>query len=199
MFKLRRRTVAETAATDHPFCAMCGTTMRVDVSTGRCMLGHRVAAPLAVAPVVAEVADEDTAVLVAPPAEAYEDTSVLPQFDTYEEPVVSAGEGLYEAYSSADAEGRNLTWEDVVAPSTGTSSVYDDYLTWGEPTSDYADTDAFTAEDDAAAPARSVIDPADLLDELNDEAHARRQTFGTIGATIAVTAMVAGSVALLPF
>lgn len=220
MFKLRRRTVAATAVSDLPFCAMCGTTIRVDAASGRCALGHRVA--VVDAPLVA-VAD-DTAVLE--PVEAYEVTTAFeaPSFEApvYESPVTAyvdepgagiAGEGLYEAYQSADAAGRTVTWEDVVAPpATEGGGVYDDYLTWDEPVSGFSSLDVDTDElpvaeiveepvaDAADAPAYNPL-PADLLGELDDEdaAHARRRAVGTIGATVGFSALAFASIAVLPF
>ena len=225
MFKLRRRAVAETAATDQPFCAMCGTTIRVDVASGRCALGHRVIA-LVVPPAPLQVE--------APAAAVSEPTDELPQADVTEPAGFYAGEGLYEAYSSADAAGRAVTWDDVVAPASETTSIYDDYLTWNEPATEgfssldnttdelpvgdgfiaYNDPSSDVAprsydepssffepvEDDAeSAPSITPIHASDLLDELDDEAHARRRTVGTLGATVAVTGMLAAAVAILPF
>lgn len=213
VFKLRRRTAAETVATDQPFCAMCGTTIRVDATSGRCALGHRVAAPGALA-VPVPVAEDDTAVLVGGPASAYEATTALPAIDTYDEPSGAyAGEGLYEAYSSADAAGRAVTWDDVVAPTTSPSNVYDDYLTWAEPTTDFSPSSPVAVQTPqlpvadygdveptpATKPVLTPVEASDLLEELDDATHARRRTLGTIGATVAVTAVVGASIAVLPF
>ena len=204
MFKLRRRSVAETAATGQPLCTMCGTTTRVDPASGRCALGHRVASPGALPIPVAVVAeDQVTAPL---DAGAFESTTDLSPESGYEPAGVFAGEGLYEAYQSADAAGRTVTWDDVVAPSaTGGSNVYDDYLTWDEPASGFSSLDMDTADlpvaaDDVVAetPATTPIDSSDLLDELDDEAYARRRTVGTLGATVAITGMLAAAVAILP-
>ena len=214
MFKLRRRTTAEAAVTDQPFCAMCGTTTRVDAASGRCALGHRVLAPGALVAPAPLAADEPTAVLVASDAAAYEPTTELAQVDEYSEPAGSyAGEGLYEAYQSADAAGRAVTWDDVVAPTKDPgTTVYDDYLTWDQPAaSGFSSLDVDTnelpvTEDEvvydspaaAAAPVKTTIDPSDLLDELDDETYARRRTAGTLGATVAVTGMLAAAIAILP-
>lgn len=191
MFKLRRRTVAETAATDQPFCAMCGTTTRVDAASGRCALGHRVIAP-GVLPVAAAVVEEH--------AVAYEATAELP-VDDISAPV-AAGEGLYEAYQSADAAGRNVTWDDVVAPAVdGPTSVYDDYLTWDEPTSGFSSLDVDTSELPVAEEvvAAAPLTASDLLDELDDDnAYVRQRTVGTLGATVAITGMLAAAIAILP-
>lgn len=225
MFKLRRRTVAATAASDLPFCTMCGTTIRVDAASGRCALGHRVAV-VDVAPVEA-VATDETAVLE--PVAAYEVTTAFeaasfetPEYDSpvYDSPVTYAdeqaggiaGEGLYEAYQSADAAGRTVTWEDVVAPPAAEGGgVYDDYLSWDEPVSGFSSLDVDTdelpvaevveaeVEDAPEAPAYNPL-PADLLDELDDDAaHARRRAAGTIGATVGFSALAFASIAVLPF
>lgn len=216
MFKLRRRAVAETAATDQPFCTMCGTTMRVDVTTGRCALGHRVL-PTNLLPVPSAVEDELTAVIVEAPASSFDDTAVLEVAAPDESPAAFAGEGLYEAYQSADAAGRNVTWDDVVAPTSKDAyGVYDDYLSWDEPTGGYAssldveaepvagaedETLAYESPAAPAAPVRRTLEPSDLLDELDDddEARAKRRTAGTVGATVAVTGMFAAAIAILPF
>ena len=208
MFKLRRRSVAETAATDQPFCTMCGTTIRVDASSGRCALGHRV---ISIALPAAPVAVDEQA----PVAAAYEPTAELPQSDSTEPAGFYAGEGLYEAYSSADAAGRAVTWDDVVAPASETTSIYDDYLTWNEPaTEGFSSLDNPTdelplggegssffepIEDEDDKPSITPIPASDLLDELDDDAYARRRTVGTLGATVAVTGMLAAAVAILPF
>lgn len=222
MFKLRRRTVAETTASDQPFCTMCGTSIRVDAASGRCALGHRVTSlSVPLAPVVAAV--EEPA-----PVAHYEATTELPQTDTTEPVGAYAGEGLYEAYSSADAAGRAVTWDDVVAPASESSSIYDDYLTWNEPaTEGFSSLDSSTEElpvddgfiaynepsssdepspffdavdeADAKSPSITPIPASDLLDELDDDAYARRRTVGTLGATVAVTGMLAAAVAILPF
>ena len=216
MFKLRRRTVAATAVSDLPFCAMCGTAIRVDAASGRCALGHRVAAPGTLAPVVAEAPVDETTVLE--PVNAYDVTTAFESpieyaslADTVDEPIGGiAGEGLYEAYQTADASGRTVTWEDVVAPpATEGGGVYDDYLTWDEPASGFSSLDVDTAQlpvaeesDDTDAVDESPTFtplPADLLDELDDAAHARRRTVGTIGATIGFSALALASVAALPF
>lgn len=201
--KLRRRTVAATAASDLPFCAMCGASIRVDSSTGRCALGHRVTAPTAA--VVAPVVSEATAVIETP----FEATAHLPADDSFidynPEPV--AGDGLYEAYQSANvASGQTVTWDDVVAPTT--ESGYDAYAAWDEPASGISALDMDTSElpvatDEAyePAPAADAETPiaAELLDELDDAAYARRKAVGTIGATIVVTGALFASVAVLPF
>lgn len=210
VFKLRRRAVAETAATDQPFCTMCGTNIRVDATSGRCALGHRVMS-LTVPAAVPQV--EQPAV-----AESYEPTAELPQADVIEPAGFYAGEGLYEAYSAADTEGRAVTWDDVVAPASETSSIYDDYLTWNEQPAneDFSSLDMATdelpvheapssffepvdEEPDEPAPTITPIASPDLLDELDDDAYARRRTVGTLGATVAVTGMLAAAVAILPF
>lgn len=225
MFKLRRRTVAATAASDQPFCGMCGMTARVDATTGRCALGHRVLSPgTIIPPVEAVVVDEPTVALE--PVAAYDATMpfetmpvhepVLPDYDAavtayVDEPAGGyAGEGLYEAYQSADAAGRTVTWEDVVAPpATDGGGIYEDYLTWDEPASGFSSLDVDTAElpiaqepdaeDDApVAPALHPIS-SDLLDELDDAAHARRRAVGTIGATLGASAIAFASIAVLPF
>ena len=204
MFKLRRRSVAETAATGQPLCTMCGTTTRVDPASGRCALGHRVVSPGTLAETVAVPAED----LVTAPLEAaaLEPTTDLSQEHDYEPAGVFAGEGLYEAYQSADAAGRTVTWDDVVAPSTsGGSNIYDDYLAWDEPASAFSSLDMDTADlpvadEDvvAQAPSTTPIDSSDLLDELDDDAYARRRTVGTLGATVAITGMLAAAVAILP-
>ncbi len=167
VFKLRRRTVAETAASDHPYCGMCGTTMRVDAASGRCALGHRVAAPGAL--VVPVVEDQPAAVIGDAPV--YDATAVVPDASSYGDTAnVYVGEGLYEAYSSADASGRAVTWDDVVAPATGgPSSVYDDYLSWSDSPSNFSSLDF----DSDGLPTADVVEDAapyeasDLLGELD--------------------------------
>ena len=225
MFKLRRRAVAEAAATDQPFCAMCGTNLRVDATTGRCALGHRVL-PANLLPLPSAVEDELTAVIVEAPESSFDETAALEVPVMDEAPAAAVGEGLYEAYQSADAAGRNVTWDDVVAPTSKDAyGVYDDYLSWDEPAGGFAsslDVEAESLIDDEpvaqaddqdepvaydtpaapAAPVRRTLEPSDLLDELDDddeEARAKRRTAGTVGAAIAVTGMFAGAIAILPF
>lgn len=213
MFKLRRRTVAATTGSDLPFCSMCGQNIRVDAASGRCALGHRVSAPALVA---APVADDVTTAFdtLAEPTTALPTvdepafvTEPLPVFD--EEPVGGyAGEGLYEAYQSADAAaGHTVTWDDVVAPADS-GIVYDDYLAWDEPANSFSsldvDADALPVssddvEDEAPAAATTTPVSSDLLDELDDAAYARRRAVGTIGATIGVSGAVFAAVAMLPF
>lgn len=215
MFKLRRRTVAEAAVSNLPFCAMCGTAIRVDAASGRCALGHRVVVPATTLPASAEAPPAADTALVEPAYEvtpAYDVTgyggydAVTAYVDEHAGGI--AGEGLYEAYQSADAAGRTVTWEDVVAPSTGTSGVYDDYLTWDEPASGSSSLDVDTAElpvaDETAAagdesPAFMPLPGGDLLDELDEAAYARRRTAGTIGATVGFSALAFASIAVLPF
>lgn len=210
VIKLRRRTVAATTASDLPFCAMCGAAIRVDASTGRCALGHRVTAPGALLPQPVVAADA-TAVIQT----AFEATTALPVADTEPaftiEPIgAHVGEGLYEAYQSANASSdRAVTWDDVVAPAAE-SFGYDDYAAWDEPTSGASALDTGelpiatgTDYDDyapSAAPAAETTTPiaSDLLDELDDAAYARRKAVGTIGATIAATGALFASIAVLP-
>ena len=214
MFKLRRRAVAATTGSDLPLCSMCGQNIRVDAASGRCALGHRVSAPAFAA---APVTDDATAVLE---PVAFEETTALPAveepaFVTESLPVYDgepaggyAGEGLYEAYQSADAAaGHSVTWDDVVAPAES-GIVYDDYMAWNEPVNSFSsldvDPDALpVAADEVAdeAPVASTTTPvsSDLLDELDDAAYARRRAVGTIGATIGVTGAVFAAVAMLPF
>ena len=208
--KLRRRTVAATAASDLPFCAMCGASIRVDASTGRCALGHRVTAP--VAAVVEAVVPDVTAVIETP----FDATTQLSAADDYAadsfidynpEPVAPAGDGLYEAFQSANvANGQSVTWDDVVAPTS--ESGYEDYAAWAEPASGFSALDMDTSELPVASdegyepvPAANTESPiaGDLLDELDDAAYARRKAVGTIGATIVVTGALFASVAVLPF
>lgn len=210
MIKLRRRTVAATTASDLPFCAMCGAAMRVDASSGRCALGHRVTAPGALLPQPVVSADA-TAVIETP----FEETTALPVADAEPafgtEPVGGpVGDGLYEAYQSANASSdRIVTWDDVVAPAAEGFS-YDDYAAWDEPTTGFSSLDVETnelpeaADDDyddytpsAAAPTTTPI-ASELLDELDDAAYARRKAVGTIGATIATTGALFASIAVLP-
>ncbi len=220
MFKLRRRPVAPAAASDLPFCAMCGTTIRVDAASGRCALGHRVAAPGTLAVAAEFPAADDTVVFE--PVQSYEVTSPYEATTVVEAPVSYgspaeayvdeptagiAGEGLYEAYQSADASGRVVTWEDVVAPpATEGGGVYDDYLNWDEAGSGFSSLDVDTSELPVAGEPESLEDspifeplPADLLDELDDAAHARRRAVGTIGATVGFSALAFASIAVLPF
>ena len=217
MIKLRRRAVAATAASDLPFCAMCGSAMRVDASTGRCALGHRVTAPGALLPQPA-VSTDATEVIQTP----FENTAPLPVADAtpaFEaEPIAGpVGDGLYEAYQSANAASdRAVTWDDVVAPATD-GFAYDDYAAWDEPATGFSSLDVDANElpaasdetyDDAfdgayddytpAAAATTTPVAADLLDELDDAAYARRKAVGTIGATIAATGALFASIAVLP-
>ena len=208
MFKLRRRTVAATTGSDLPFCSMCGQNIRVDVASGRCALGHRVLAISTFAPVtdtdqtaVLEVAADPTVAL-----ETVAETSFTEQLPVFEEDRSTgyAGEGLYEAYQSADAAaGHNVTWDDVVAPSDS-GIVYDDYVAWDQPSSGFSsldvDPDALPVAADEAdySPSDSHDTPInDLLDELDDAASARRKAVGTIGATIAVSSAVFAGLAVL--
>lgn len=223
VIKLRRRSVAATAASDLPFCGMCGSAMRVDASTGRCALGHRVTAPGTILPQPV-VSSDPTEVIQTP----FESTAPLPVVEAAFEVEPTAGpvgDGLYEAYQSANAASdRAVTWDDVVAPATDAFS-YDDYAAWDEPTSGFSslDVDAdrlpaadaqdaelgygqmygegFGADyDDYAPSAAPTTTPvaAELLDELDDAAYARRKAAGTIGATIAATGALFASIAVLP-
>jgi hypothetical protein len=216
VIKLRRRAVAATTASDLPFCSMCGATIRVDASTGRCALGHRVTAPGALLPQPVVAAD-DTAVIETP----FEVTTALPVADVApdygSEPAAGpVGDGLYEAYQSANASADHaVTWDDVVSPAAE-GFGYDDYAAWDEPApSGFSALDVNTDElpvagddaygDDAtddytpsAAPATTPVS-SDLLDELDDAAYARRKAVGTIGATIAATGAIFASIAVLPF
>ena len=209
MFKLRRRTAAATTGSDLPFCSMCGQNIRVDAASGRCALGHRVLAVSTFAPVVDadqtaafEVAEDPTVALEAI-AETSFATEQLPVFED-DRSSGYAGEGLYEAYQSADAAaGHTVTWDDVVAPSDS-GIVYDDYVAWDEPTSGFSsldvDPDALPVSGDESdyAPADQHDTPLnELLDELDDAASARRKAVGTIGATIAVSSAVFAGLALL--
>lgn len=210
MFKLRRRTVAAAAVSDLPFCNMCGASIRVDAASGRCALGHRVLNVSIPAVAEAPAIADDTAVLE--PVGAYEVTTA---FETAEVTAYAddpaggiAGEGLYEAYQTADAAGRVVTWDDVVAPpATDGGGVYDDYLTWDEPTSGFSSLDVDTNELPVAAVLEPVAEetdvftpvPADLLDEFDDAAHARRRAVGTLGATAGFSVLAFASIAALPF
>lgn len=209
MFKLRRRTVAATTGSDLPFCSMCGQNIRVDAASGRCALGHRVLAVSTFAPVTD--VDQTTALdVAADPTVALEtvaDSSfVTEQLPTFEEDRGSgyAGEGLYEAYQSADAAaGHSVTWDDVVAPSDS-AIVYDDYVAWDEPSSGFSsldvDPDALpvtTDEGDYAPHDQHDTPLNELLEELDDAASARRKAVGTIGATIAVSSALFAGLAVL--
>ena len=212
VIKLRRRTVAATTASDLPFCAMCGAAMRVDASTGRCALGHRVTAPGALLPQPV-MAVETTAEIETP----FELTTALPVADVEPAFVIEpagghVGDGLYEAYQSANAASdHGVTWEDVVAPAAE-GFGYDDYAAWDEPSTGFSSLDVDTNElpaediyDDYAPSTAASTTPAttpiasDLLDELDDAAYARRKAVGTIGATIATTGALFAAIAVLPF
>lgn len=229
VFKLRRRTVATATGSDLPFCTMCGQHIRVDAASGRCALGHRVLAVQTFAPLPAsdetspigsvEAVDETAALPVADAGFTSEfTTEPLPVFDAapgYGDGTSGyAGEGLYEAYQSADAAaGHSVTWDDVVAPNDS-GIVYDDYVAWDEPSSGFSSLDVDTAalpgdavdEFDAAGSEPEIpsyeapITPLnELLEELDDAATARRKAVGTIGATIAVSSVVFAGLAVLPF
>jgi hypothetical protein len=188
MFKRRGR-VSATTAVDLPYCAMCGGPNRVDVASGRCGLGHRVAVATGVAP-TPEVTD---------PAQA-----ATPFDDFVSDRITTFGtQAPHESLAAAHAEATQAWDNSTTQPVEG----FDDFLAWDEPTDGLSALDVDTNELPVAA---DPVDPAPvasttstlsdgLLDELDDAAHARRRTVGTIGATIAVTGAVFGAVALLPF
>jgi len=200
MFKLRRRATTEQAPSGMPFCGMCGQPMRIDASAGRCALGHRVTVPQGLA-LPAEEAE---------PAYSPAETVYTPS-DTAELYAPIDAE-VYDRYSSEETivwepspEPTNLVWDEP--ESTEELSPMGDFLSWDEPSGEPSALDVaaeLPAPDASAASAPSAAPTptplaADLLDELEDVAHARRQAAGTIGATIAVTVVVFGSVAILPF
>lgn len=193
VFKLRRRTAAVVSDSSLPFCAMCNTTIRIDVATSRCALGHRV--------VAAPAAEAVEPVLSAPTTDTADLGATAPADGGF----VDGGfvdDGRYDGF--ADETGGIVTWDDVASPVT--DEVYDDYLSWDEPLAGTSSLDVDTAELPAApqpaplAPATELNEiSSDLLDELDDATHARRRAVGTVGGTIAVTALTVGSIAMLPF
>ena len=189
MLKLRRR-VATTTASDLPYCAMCGGPNRIDVSTGRCALGHRVAVAATPAP-AAEVTDQ----AVAPTPF---DDFVTDRIQTF------ATQPPHESLAAAHAEATQAWDTSATQPIEG----FDDFLAWDESADGLSALDVDTAELPftaepveavEAAPVGAGVLGEGLLDELDDAAHARRRTVGTIGATIGITGAVFGAVAMLPF
>lgn len=190
MFKRRRRSAAAPGGSDQPFCAMCGQSTRIDIASGRCALGHRVA----VAPVTAAVAPvvEVTPLVAAAGASDFGSDSDR-YGDPYADTIVwepSNSVVHSEPASDIDALDEFIAWEQ---PGGGTFSALD------------VDTnDLPTADSVEAAAANELAPPvhdlgSNLLDELDDAAHARRTAAGTIGATVVVSGMVFVAIAALPF
>ena len=202
MFKRRSRTVAATGGSDLPFCAMCGQSIRLDSATGRCALGHRVA--VAAAP-VAPAGEDVTAPLpvAAIAAEtdgfSFERDSFVDHYqDTIAwEPAPAVSDSVPASPApQVDALDEFIAWEQ---PGGGTFSALDvdtENLVGSADVEDLAPEDLAPA-DEPPLPLRGLGN--DLLDELDDAAHARRQAVGTIGATVAVSGMVFVAIAALPF
>lgn len=188
MFKIRRRGATLASATDLPFCSMCGQAIRVDVTTGRCALGHRVTPVAASVEAIADLADiAADATVVTPDAE-----HTLVTFD--EQPYTPAAQ-------AGPAWGVPVTDDQTAAATEG----FADLLTWDEPGDALSALDVDPTqlgEDEGVEPAPSPVTTelaGGLLDELDDAAYARRQAVGTLGATIGVTAAFLAAVAALPF
>ena len=188
----RRRSVVSAAGSELPFCSMCGQTIRVDTSAGRCALGHRVTSvmvPVAVEPVA--VAEDTTRVV--DPVPTYAD----------DDPYATI---VYGRSDYADTYANPVTWDEPASVSDPVSSVdaLDEYATWGESDGGFSALDVDTQQFDAlpapAVPASTGSQDLGgaLLDELDDATHARRRAVGTIGATIAVSGAVFASIAALP-
>ena len=190
----RRRTVATATGTDLPFCSMCGQTIRVDSSTGRCALGHRVTA--VAVPMVAEAeAATDETTRVVDPAPAYAEYA--------DDPYATI---VYGRSDYADTYANPVTWDEPASASEPASGLdaLDEYASWGDSDGGLSALDVDTQQFEAvpAAPVQASASSADvgegLLDELDDATHARRRAVGTIGATIAVSGAVFASIAALP-
>lgn len=201
MLKIRRRAGAAVAGSDLPYCAMCQQSIRIDAVTGRCALGHRAAAPTATA-----FAAEQTALLeAAPVADAVADPSAPYGFDTEAyDPYDTIVYGRSDADYTTD-NGAPVTWDAPAAsaaPASETGAL-EEYATWGEPSDGLSsldvDTEQLPAQPSAAASKHAASDLFDELDDLDDATHARRTAVGTVGGTIAVSGMVLGAIAALPF
>lgn len=205
MPKLRRRSTSTTAASDLPYCPMCGQTVRLDSSTGRCALGHRVVA----SPVAAATAVATPAPVAEAPAPADPPGTADPIGGYVDQRLAELPRDSYDPYEGFTTSGAG--WE---TPASGTpaplNSGLDEFLAWDEPTTGFSSLDVTPEELDELAEA--VVTPADvppapvhndvtadLLDELDDATHARRRAVGTIGATIGFTGLVLATVAVLPF
>lgn len=185
MFTRRRRSTAATAS-DLPFCTMCGQGIRVDSTTGRCALGHRVLAAVVPAP---------------------QPSVAAPAIDDSTTPLVSLGGYVDERIATfGPSVSDDAAWDTVATPTQEIAGL-DEFLTWDGEDVDAAsaldvDTDQLPVANDPAPTAPVASDSTitgDLLDELDDAVHARRRAVGTIGATIAFTGAVFGSIAILPF
>ena len=183
----RRRRVSTTTAADLPFCAMCGGPSRLDVTSGRCALGHRVAVAVGSVP-TAEITDPTVA------ATPFDDF-VTDRIQTF--PTQPPHESLAAAHAQA-----TQAWD---SSTTQPTDGFDDFLAWDESADGLSALDVDTnelpvaAEPVDAAPVASPLLSDGLLDELDDAAHARRRTVGTIGATVGITGAVFGAIAMLPF
>ena len=183
----RRRRVSNTVAADLPLCTMCGGPNRVDVTTGRCALGHRVAAVASAAPAV----------------QAHEPAVAATPFDDFVTDRIQtfATQAPHESLAAAHAEATQAWDTSTTSPIDG----FDDFLAWDESADGLSalDVDAnelpVAAEPVETAPVGSGVLGEGLLDELDDAAHARRRTVGTIGATVGITGAVFGTIAMLPF
>jgi hypothetical protein len=166
MFNRRRRSAGSTGS-DQPFCAMCGQSIRVDLTTGRCALGHRVAVqPAAVAPVDVPTGD------VAP----------TEQIDGYDERIAAfTADRTYDPYAELVTQDAPI-WD---AADTQPVGALEDFMSWeDESASGTSALDFDTAElpllsDPTAseAPVAPVDAASDgLLDELGDAtaAYAKR-------------------------
>ena len=148
----RRRRVSTTTAADLPFCTMCGGPNRVDVTSGRCALGHRVAAAANPVP-TAEVTD---AALAATPFDDFV-TDRIQTFST---------QPPHESLAAAHAEATQAWDTSTTQPVDG----FDDFLAWDESADGLSALDVDTnelpvaAEPVETAPVGSVTHSDDLLD-----------------------------------
>src|SRR5688572_24070681 len=137
----RRRRAAGTTASDQPFCAMCGQAIRVDASTGRCALGHRVA-PAVVAAAAATAAVPAAGDLTAPvePLGGYVDERIAAftaerTYDPYAE--LAATEA--PAWDTADdsyadlATAETPAWDTADEPTQALDSI-EDFTSWDDDT-----------------------------------------------------------------
>lgn len=161
MFKRRRRSAGSTA-TDLPFCAMCGQTIRVDSSSGRCALGHRVAVTAAAPEPVL-----DTAV-------ASHATAPVEALGGYVDERIAAftADRTYDPYAETATE-QAPVWDTADDATAGVGGL-EDFMSWDTAaTEETSALDIDTAELPTAEPTSST---ADLLDELGTPAFAQQRT-----------------------
>ncbi|MPZ72410.1 MAG: hypothetical protein GEU74_04150 [Nitriliruptorales bacterium] len=150
MFKRRRRAAGSTDS-DLPFCHMCGQSIRVDASTGRCVLGHRAATPApAVTPAAAESVDDVTAPVDEPIGGYGAAFAADTPFDSY-----------------AELADQSRVW-DTADEATQPVGGLDDFLSWD----DEAMSSGASSLDISTADLAMLDEPtaADLLEELGGPA-----------------------------